>query len=115
MNATVHSGDVHAGEDKTVPVGPLRVIGIEGHELVEEHMSSRGHSHRGSRVARVRLEGGIDSEGADRVDRKLVNIREAHLERELSEIEAMRVAPVLLGRNEPNKRNCNLSSLISRI
>jgi hypothetical protein len=33
----------------------------------------------------------------------------------LSEIEAMRVAPVLLGRNESNKRNCKLLSLISRI
>lgn len=108
-------GMFHARDDKTVPVGPLRVIGIEGHKLVEEHMSSRGYSHRGSRVARVRLEGGIDSEGADRVDRKLVNIREVHLERGLSEIEAMRVAPVLLGRNESNKRNCKLLSLISRI
>jgi len=47
-------------EHKSVAVDPFRVLGVEGHELVEQDMGHWGHAHRGARVARVCLERGID-------------------------------------------------------
>ncbi len=47
-------------EDETISIQPMWVLGIEGHEFVEENMSDWSQPHRGSGVAGVRLEGGID-------------------------------------------------------
>lgn len=46
---------VNSREDKSVPVDPAGVAGVELHELVEKDMGNRGHSHRCTRVARVRV------------------------------------------------------------
>lgn len=52
------------GEDvrknEAVAVDPVGVLGVEGHELVEQDVGHGGHAHGGTRVARVGLEGGID-------------------------------------------------------
>ncbi len=47
-------------EDESIAIEPVGVLGVEGHELVEEHMGGRCHAHRGTWVTRVGLEGGID-------------------------------------------------------
>ena len=47
-------------EHEAVPVGPLRVLRVEPHELVEEDVGDRGHTHRRTGVAGVGLERGID-------------------------------------------------------
>lgn len=47
-------------EHETVPVGPLRVLRVEPHELVEEDVGDWGHTHRRTGVAGVGLERGID-------------------------------------------------------
>ena len=51
---------VTVGQNETVPVHPVRVLGVEGHELVEKHMGHGSHAHGGTGVPRVGLEGGID-------------------------------------------------------
>lgn len=65
-------------ENKTIPVSPVGVLGVEAHELVEEDVGNGGHAHRGTGVARVGLEGGIDREGTDGVDGQLVNFGVRH-------------------------------------
>jgi hypothetical protein len=50
----------HLRENETVAVQPLRVLGVERHELVEQNVGNRGHAHRGTRVTGVRLRGSID-------------------------------------------------------
>ena len=47
-------------EDKSVAVNPVGVLGVESHELVEHDVGNRGHAHRGTGMAGVCLEGGID-------------------------------------------------------
>ena len=47
-------------EDKSVAVQPLRVLGVELHELVEQDVGDRRHAHGRTGVARVGVEGGID-------------------------------------------------------
>lgn len=51
---------VTVGENKTIPVGPVRVLGVEVHELVEENVGHGSHAHGGTGVPRVGLEGGIN-------------------------------------------------------
>lgn len=65
-------------ENKTIPVSPVGVLGVEVHELVEEDVGDGGHAHRGTGVAGVGLEGGIDREGTDGVDGQLVNLGVRH-------------------------------------
>lgn len=48
------------GEDESVSVDPVGVLGVEGHVLVEEDMGRWGQAHGGTRMARVGGEGGID-------------------------------------------------------
>ena len=48
------------GQHKPVSVHPVWILGIEGHELVEEDVGDWCHAHGRTRVAGVRLEGGID-------------------------------------------------------
>jgi len=52
----------HIRENETITVDPVGVLGVEGHELVEQNVSHGGHAHGGTRVARVRLGGGINLE-----------------------------------------------------
>lgn len=47
-------------ENKSVTVGPVGVLGVELHELVEENVGHRGHAHGRTGVAGVCLCGGID-------------------------------------------------------
>lgn len=51
---------VTVGENETVAVNPVGVLGVEVHELVEQDVSHGGHAHRGTGVTGVGLEGGID-------------------------------------------------------
>ena len=47
-------------ENESIPVDPIRVLRVEGHELVEQDVSDWRHTHGRTRVARVGLERGID-------------------------------------------------------
>ena len=47
-------------KNKTIPVSPVGVLGVEAHELVEEDVGDGGHAHRGTGVTGIGLEGGID-------------------------------------------------------
>ena len=47
-------------EHKSVTVHPVRVLWVERHELVEQNVGDRGHTHRRTGVAGVGLGGGID-------------------------------------------------------
>jgi hypothetical protein len=50
----------HIRKNETIPVSPVRVLGVEVHELVEQDVGHRGHAHRGTGVTGVSLGGGID-------------------------------------------------------
>jgi len=47
-------------ENETIAVNPFGVLGVEGHELVKKNVGHRGHAHRGTWMARVGFDGGID-------------------------------------------------------
>ena len=47
-------------ENKTITIRPVRVTGIEAHELVEENVSGRGQAHRRTGMTGVCVECGID-------------------------------------------------------
>lgn len=49
-------------ENEAITVDPFGVLGVEGHELVEEDVGHRGHAHGGAGMARVGLEGRIHLE-----------------------------------------------------
>jgi hypothetical protein len=51
---------VAVGENETITVGPVRVLGVEVHELVEQNVGHGGHTHRGTGVTGVSLGGGIN-------------------------------------------------------
>jgi hypothetical protein len=53
---------VAVGQNKAVAVQPVRVLGVELHELVEQDVGNRGHAHGRTGVTRVCLGGGIDLE-----------------------------------------------------
>jgi hypothetical protein len=54
------STEKYLREDETVAVDPFGVLGVESHELVPDDVGHRGHTHGGTRMARVCLECGID-------------------------------------------------------
>ena len=56
----IESTEMYVREDKSVAVDPFGVLGVESHELVEHDVGNRGHAHRGTRMAGVCLECGID-------------------------------------------------------
>ena len=56
----VEHASVAVGKHEAVAVDPVGVLGVEGHELVEEDVGHRRHAHGRARVARVGLEGSID-------------------------------------------------------
>lgn len=47
-------------EDETISVDPGRILWVEGHELIEENVRNRSHTHGRTWVAGVRLRRGID-------------------------------------------------------
>jgi hypothetical protein len=47
-------------QDKSISVEPVWILGVEGHEFVEEDVGHWGHAHRSARMTGVGLEGGID-------------------------------------------------------
>lgn len=47
-------------EDKSVAVEPVWVLRVESHEFVKEDMSYGCHAHRGTWMAGVGIESGID-------------------------------------------------------
>lgn len=53
----------HSRENESISVQPVRVLGVEAHELVEEDVGDGGHAHRGTGVTGVSLRGGIDLDG----------------------------------------------------
>jgi len=58
----VESQSRHVREYKSIPVNPLWVLGVEGHEFVEEDMSGRRQAHGRSGMAGVCFERRIDLE-----------------------------------------------------
>ena len=47
-------------QDETITIDPVWVLGVEGHELVEQDMGNGCHAHRSSGMTGVGFEGGID-------------------------------------------------------
>jgi hypothetical protein len=54
------STEKYVRENEAVAVDPFGVLGVESHELVPDDVGHRGHTHGGTRMARVCLECGID-------------------------------------------------------
>ena len=54
-------------QDEAVAVGPVRLRGVELHELGEQHRGDVGHAHRHAGMARVRLLHGVHGESPDGV------------------------------------------------
>jgi hypothetical protein len=52
--------DADLRENESVSVEPVWVLGVEGHEFVEQNMGRWGQAHGGARMAGVGFEGGID-------------------------------------------------------
>jgi hypothetical protein len=59
-NLVLDEGRKYIRENETITVGPVRVLGVEVHELVEQNVGHRGHTHRGTGVTGVSLRGGIN-------------------------------------------------------
>lgn len=55
---------MHIRKHKSIPVEPVLVLWVEGHELVPEDVSDRRHTHGHTGVAGVGFEGGIDLQSA---------------------------------------------------
>ena len=47
-------------QDETITIDPIWVLGVEGHELVEQDMGNGCHAHGSSGMTGVGFEGGID-------------------------------------------------------
>lgn len=54
------NGQKDLREDKSIPVGPVRILRVKSHEPVEHNVGDWSHAHGGSGVAGIRFEGGID-------------------------------------------------------
>jgi hypothetical protein len=64
-------------QDKSISVEPVWILGVEGHEFVEEDVGHWGHAHRSARMARVGLEGGIDLMDSSSVKVSGVSVRDS--------------------------------------
>ena len=51
---------VHLRENKSITIDPVGVVGVESHELVEEDVGNRCHTHGRAGMPGVGFEGGID-------------------------------------------------------
>ena len=70
------STEKYVRENEAVAVDPFGVLGVESHELVEQDVGNRGHAHRGARVTRVGLRGGIDLQSSRRQQLSLFTSRQ---------------------------------------
>ena len=73
-----HRG-VPVRQDEPVAVRPDRVFRVEVHHPVPERVDERREGHRRSGMAGLRLLDRVDRQGADRVDRQLLEVRGAHV------------------------------------
>ncbi len=64
---------VPRGEHEPIPVGPDRQLGVEAKVVLPERVGHRRQRHRGARVPGVRRLHRVHRQGADRVDRELVD------------------------------------------
>jgi hypothetical protein len=46
-------------QNEAITIDPVGILGIEGHEFIEEHMGDGSKTHRSSRMTRVGFESGI--------------------------------------------------------
>ncbi len=72
-----HRG-VAVGQHEAVAVGPDRVLGVEAHDPVPQRVDQRRQRHRRAGMAGLRLLDRIDRQGADAVDRQLVELDFCH-------------------------------------
>lgn len=56
------------GENKAIPVEPIRVLRVIPHDLIVQYMTHRSTTHGQTRVTRIRLLHGIDRQESDGVD-----------------------------------------------
>src|SRR6266550_3060551 len=61
------------GQHKAVAVRPDRVLRIETEELLPQRVDDRSHSHRRTRMPRLRLLHSVNAQGADGVDAEVVD------------------------------------------
>ncbi len=47
-------------EYESISIEPIRILRVEAHELVEEDVGNRRHTHRGAGMPGIGFEGGID-------------------------------------------------------
>ena len=65
-------GGVSGGEDEAIAVGPKRVGGIVIQKMLPEGVDDGGEAHRRAGMAGIGLLDGVDGQGANGVDTKLV-------------------------------------------
>lgn len=56
------------GENKAIPVEPIRVLGVIPHDLIVQYMTHRSTAHGKTRVTRIRLLHSINRQEPDGVD-----------------------------------------------
>jgi hypothetical protein len=66
------------GQHETVAVGPDRILGIEARDPVPDRVDQGRQRHWRARMPGLGLLDRVDREGADRVDRQLVEIVLGH-------------------------------------
>jgi hypothetical protein len=71
---------VSVRENETVTVQPVRVLGVEVKELVEQNVSNWGHSHGSTRVSRVAVSCRIGRKDTDGVDSLLIDLAVTHFD-----------------------------------
>ena len=62
-----------AGEHEAIAAGPERIVRIVAQHVVPQRVGHRRQGHRRARMARVGRLDGVHRQGADRVDRKLLD------------------------------------------
>jgi hypothetical protein len=71
-------GAMPGGEDETVAVEPVGVLGVVLQELGPQHVGDVGHAHGHARVAGIGLLHAIHDQGTDGVDGELLEVRLCH-------------------------------------
>ena len=72
-----HRG-VAVGEHEAIAVRPDRILRIESHDPIPQHVDQRRQRHRRAGMAGLRLLDSIDRQGANRVDRQLIELGIGH-------------------------------------
>ena len=66
------------GQYKTIPVGPIRILGVMSQELGPKHVSSIGHAHGHTGMAGIGLLHSINRQGPYSINTKLVKVGISH-------------------------------------